>query len=110
MRKSLTALVAAATIAGSLAVGATDASAQWRRGWGWGPGAGIAAGIVGGAIVAGALSQPYCCGGYGYYAPGPVYYDYYQPAPAYFDYYVTPPQPEYYSCWRWRNGARYRVC
>ena len=105
MRKSLTAVVAAATIAGPLAVATTDASAQWRGRWGWGPG--LAAGIVGGAIIAGALgSRPYY---YGYYAPGPVYYDYYAPAPAYYDYYAAP-QPDYYSCWRWRYGARYRVC
>jgi hypothetical protein len=48
MRKTLTAIVAAATIAGTLA-SATDASAQWRRGWGWGPG--IAAGIIGGLAL-----------------------------------------------------------
>src|SRR5205814_6796016 len=52
MRKTLTAIVAAATIAGTLA-SATDASAQWRRGWGWGPG--VAAGIIGGAIITGAI-------------------------------------------------------
>jgi hypothetical protein len=55
MRKTLTALVGAAAIAGTLAVSASDANAQWRRhgGWGWGPG--IAAGIIGGAIVTGAI-------------------------------------------------------
>jgi hypothetical protein len=53
MKKTFTTLVAAATIAGTLAMAATDASAQYRRGWGWGPGAAL--GILGGAIVAGAI-------------------------------------------------------
>jgi hypothetical protein len=64
MKKTLTCLLAAATIAAALAATATDASAQWRgRGWGggwhggrgggWGPG--IAAGVVGGAVIAGAI-------------------------------------------------------
>jgi hypothetical protein len=54
MNRTLTALSAAAVIAGTLAITATDASAQWRRGWGWGPGA-IIGGIIGGAIVTGAI-------------------------------------------------------
>ena len=53
MKKTLTTLTAAALIAGTLAATATDASAQWRRGWGWGPG--LAAGIIGGAIITGAI-------------------------------------------------------
>ena len=55
MKKTLTALAAAAVIAGTLAATATDADAQWRRrgGWGWGPG--VAAGIIGGAIITGAI-------------------------------------------------------
>jgi len=54
MKKTLAGLVAAATIAAILAMSATDASAQRRgRGWGWGPG--VAAGIIGGAIIAGAI-------------------------------------------------------
>jgi hypothetical protein len=66
MKKKLTALFAAAMIVGTLAATATDASAQWRGpGWGWrGPGwgwrrpgwgPGVAAGVVGGAIIAGAI-------------------------------------------------------
>jgi hypothetical protein len=50
MKKTLTTLVAAATIAGSLAMSASDASAQRR---GFGPG--IALGILGGAVIAGAI-------------------------------------------------------
>jgi hypothetical protein len=54
MKKTFTTLVAAATIAGTLAMSASDASAQWRRGgWGWGPG--VALGVLGGAIIAGAI-------------------------------------------------------
>ena len=74
MKKTLARVLAAVTIAATLAATATDASAQWRRGWGgpgwgwhggggwrgggWGGpgvGVGIAAGVVGGAIVAGAI-------------------------------------------------------
>ena len=40
--------------ASSTTATATDASAQHRRhGWGWGPG--VAAGIIGGAIITGAI-------------------------------------------------------
>jgi BA14K-like protein len=54
MKKTIVSLLGAATIVVMVAVPATDASAQWRgRGWGWGPG--IAAGIVGGAVIAGAI-------------------------------------------------------
>jgi hypothetical protein len=53
MKKTLTGLMAVAVIAGTLAASATDADAQWRRGRGWGPSIGL--GILGGAIVAGAI-------------------------------------------------------
>jgi hypothetical protein len=54
MKRTVTALVAAATLVGALAVSVSDADAQWRRrGWGWGPG--VAAGIIGGAIITGAI-------------------------------------------------------
>ena len=61
MKKILTAAVAVATIAGSIAIDAPAAKA------GDGVGAGIAAGLIGGAIVGGAIasSRP----AYG----GPVY-------------------------------------
>ncbi len=52
MKKTLASLVAVATIAVTLAATATDASAYWR-GRGWGPG--IAAGVIGGAVVASAI-------------------------------------------------------
>ena len=47
MKKTIVSLLMAATIVGTVAASATDASAQWRgRGWGWGPG------IAAGAIIA----------------------------------------------------------
>ena len=61
MKRMLTSFFAAAMIIGILATMTTDASAQWGwrgPGWGWrGPGwgAGVAAGVVGGALVAGAI-------------------------------------------------------
>jgi hypothetical protein len=63
MKKTITALLAVATVAGSLTV--TPAQAQ--RGWG----AGVAAGLIGGAIVGGAIaaSRPYPY----YYGPPPGY-------------------------------------
>src|SRR4051812_20765021 len=97
MKKTLTCLLAAATIAAALAATATDASAQWRgggwgggwqgggwRGGGWGPG--VAAGVIGGAVIAGAIiasrpqgyvvypgyAQPVCGPGC-YRASQPVY-------------------------------------
>jgi len=51
MKKTLASLLAAVTIALTLIANATDASAQWRRrGWGLGPG--VAAGVIGGAVIA----------------------------------------------------------
>ena len=65
MKKTLAAFLAVASIAGSLT--ATPAHAQR------GVGVGIAAGLIGGAIVGGAIaaSRPYPYGPYG----GPAYYD-----------------------------------
>ena len=54
MKKILASLLAAVTIALTLTATATDVSAQWRRrGWGWGPG--VAAGVIGGAVIARAI-------------------------------------------------------
>jgi hypothetical protein len=102
MRKTLTALAAAATIAAV----AVPTTADARRGR-WAPG--IVGGFAAGAIVASAFARPYGYSGgyYTYYQPAPVYYDYYAPAPLYYDY--VAPQP-YYGCWRFRYGYRYRVC
>jgi hypothetical protein len=111
MRKTLTAVAAAATIGVATVAAPTTADARW--GW-WGPALGA---FAVGAIVGGALARPYYYGGYyggyypaySYYPAG--YYGYYAPAysysyagPAYYS-----PRP-YYGCSRWRNGYRYRVC
>jgi hypothetical protein len=82
MRKSLTALASAATIAAV----ASPTTADAGRGW-WGP-------------------YGYSGAYYNYYQPAPVYYDYYA-APIYYDY--VAPRPSY-GCWRFRYGYRYRVC
>jgi hypothetical protein len=72
MKKTIVGLLGAATIVVMVAASATDASAWWKRGWGWGPG--IAVGVVGGAVIAGAIiaSRP----------PGYVVYEGYA-APVY---------------------------
>jgi hypothetical protein len=54
MKKTLTALTAAAMIAGTLAATATDASAQRRHYGGWGPGA-VIGGIIAGTVITGAI-------------------------------------------------------
>lgn len=98
MRTTLTALVAAATIAIAAVAAPTDAEARWR---GWGPGA-VIGGLAAGAIIGGALARPY------YYGPGP-YYGYYGAGPAYY----RPPcywqRQRVWDGYRWRL-ARVRVC
>jgi hypothetical protein len=63
MRKTLTALLAAATL--GVAALPSSAEARWGWGWGWGGfGVGLATGaIVGGALAAAAYNPYY---GYGY--------------------------------------------
>lgn len=75
MKKTLMALVAVATLAVSAVAAPAPAHAQR------GLGVGIAAGLLGGAIIGGAIaSSPYYYGpGYGYYAPG-----YYGPGYGYY--------------------------
>jgi hypothetical protein len=116
MRKSLTALAAAATIGTAAIAAPTSAEARW--GW-WGPALG---GLAVGAIIGSALSAPAYGYGYGYGYPAYSYgYGYpsygYSYAPAYYGGgyapgyygYAYAPRPVY-SCWRWRSGYRYRVC
>src|ERR1700757_5524191 len=72
MKKTLMALLAVAT----LAVSTASPALAWRGGWG----PGLAAGLIGGAIVGGAIaSSPYGYGPGYYYGPGP-YYGYGGPA------------------------------
>jgi len=78
MKRLLTAAAAVAVSAAILAATPTAADAGWRGGgWGWGPG--IAAGLLGGAIIGGAIANSR------YYAPPPAGYAYYpayaQPVP-----------------------------
>jgi hypothetical protein len=103
MKRTVTALVAAATIAGTLAVSVSDADAQWRRrgGGGWGPG--IAAGVLGGAIIAGAIiaSRP----------PGYVMYESY-PHPVYRSgcYWAAEPVYDRYGRVVGHTGQPVQVC
>jgi hypothetical protein len=96
MKKTLMALAAVATLAVS-----TASPAQAWRGW-WGPG--LAAGLIGGAIVGGAIaSSPY------YYGPGPGYY--YGPGYGYYGpaYSGGPYGPCYWQHQRFWDGFAWRV-
>ena len=70
MKKTFAAFVAVATIAGSLVIAIPAAQAQYHHHHGGG-GAGLAAGLIGGAIIGGAIaaSRP------AYAVPAPVYVD-----------------------------------
>ena len=70
MKRMLTALVAAATVASAALATSAPAEARWGWGWGWGLG-GFAAGAVIGSAIASSYYYPY--GSYGYYAPYPYY-------------------------------------
>src|SRR5258708_25831050 len=111
MRKTLTAVAAAATIGVATVAAPTTADARW--GW-WGPALGA---FAVGAIVGGALARPYYYGGYygGYYPADSYYpagyYRHYPPAyspnysaPAYY----TP--PPHYCCPRRPNASPPRGC
>jgi hypothetical protein len=65
MRKTLTALVAAATLAAATLATSTSADAQWRWRGGW-RGPAFWGGIAAGALIGTALAAPYY-GNYGYY-------------------------------------------
>ena len=110
MRKTLTAVVAAATLAAALAI-PTDASAQ-RRWRGPALGAFAAAAIVGGAFAAQSYYPGYGYPGNGYYGygygPGPVYY--YAPGPVQYEYYADPYYRPYDPCWRKTHGDRFAGC
>lgn len=67
MKKVLSAFLAVATIAGSLATAMPAAKADGGR-----IAAGVAGGLIGGALLGGAIANSRPAYGYGY-APGPVY-------------------------------------
>jgi hypothetical protein len=71
MTKTLTALAAAALVAGATLAAPSDAQAQWRRGPGFA--AGVIGGLAAGAIVGSALAPRYYYGSYPVYAPQPGY-------------------------------------
>jgi hypothetical protein len=100
MRKTLMALAAIATLAVSAVAAPPPAHAQ--RGFG----AGLAAGVIGGAIVGGALAAPrYYAPGY-YYGPGYGYYG----GPAYVsDDYCYWQRQRFWDGYGWRI-RRVRVC
>lgn len=68
MRKILTGVVAAATLAAAATVAPTTADARW----GWRPGAFIG-GLAAGAIIGGAIARPYYAYPRYYAYPAPVY-------------------------------------
>jgi len=71
VRKYITGALALATVVGTLAVTTETASARYGRGGAFA--AGAIAGVVGGAILGGALSQPRYYEPDYYYEPEPVY-------------------------------------
>lgn len=97
MRKTLTAVVAAATLATAVIAMPTPADA--RRGW-WGPA--LIGGLFAGALIGSAFARPYYggyggyYGGYGYPAYG-GYYGYYRPAYYAPAYYAPVYRPVYYG-------------
>lgn len=102
MKKTFVALLAVAT----LAVSTASPALAWRGGWG----PGVAAGILGGAIIGGAIasSRPYYGPGYGYYGPGYGY----EPGYAYYGgpgYPGGPVGPCYWQRQRFWDGYGWRV-
>ena len=104
MRKTLTAVAAAATIAVAAVCATTPAEARWRGGGA--VAAGVIGGIAAGALIAGA--------GRGYYGYAPGYYGY-APAPVYYGpgYAYGPPcfwqQQRFWDGFGWRM-RRVWVC
>jgi hypothetical protein len=100
MRKTLSALAAAAAIALVTVAVPGDAGARDRGG---AVAAGVLGGLAAGAIIGGAVASPY---GYGYYGPAPVYV---APGP----YYVEPScrmvRERFWDGYAWRS-RRVEVC
>lgn len=96
LRTAITTGLVALTLAGATFATTADANAHDRF---W---PGLATGLVGGAIVGEALSQPR------YYGPPPAYY-----RPAYHRYVVVNEYPRCHTIWRqnaWGDQYRARVC
>ena len=98
MRKTLTALAAAATVAITAMAAPTSAEARWRGGGA--VAAGVIGGLAAGALIAGA-ARPY-----GYYYGGPAYY---APAPAYYGPACTWRRERFFDGYVWRV-RRVQVC
>jgi hypothetical protein len=102
MKKTLTAILAAGTIAVAAFAGASDASARHRGGH---VAAGIIGGLAAGAIIGGAIANSAPAYGYG---PAPVYVaPGYGPGPGCY-YTRQRVFDEYYGVWR--RGPRVLVC
>jgi hypothetical protein len=72
MKKTLTVIAAAATLALASVAAPQSAEARCR---GCGVAAGVIGGLAAGAIIGSAVANgPYYGPAYGYYGPGPVYY------------------------------------
>ena len=102
VKKSLTAGLAAVTLAGSLAASSAPAAAWGHRGWGGPFAAGVIGGLATGAII-GSVARPAYGYGYGYPAYG------YGPEPVYDPCYVTR-RPVYDGYGDFAGYRRVRVC
>ena len=99
MKKTLTAMLAAGTIAVAAFAGASDASARHRGGHGGAVAAGVIGGLAAGAIIGGAIagSPAY---GYPAYGPAPVYVAPAGPGPGCYYTRGRPVWDDYYGTWR----------
>jgi hypothetical protein len=101
MKKTLAAVLAAATIAGAAVSSSTPAEARWRGG---AVAAGVIGGIAAGALIAGAAANPYYGPGY-YGGPAPVYYG----GPGYYGPRCYWERQRFWDGWGWRF-RNVRVC
>ena len=104
MKKTLTAMLAAGTIAVAAFAGASDASARHRGGHGGLAAGALIGGLAAGAIIGGAIANSPPAHGYG---PAPVYVAPAGPRPGCY-YTRQRVFDEYYGVWR--RGPRVLVC
>lgn len=100
LKKTMTASLAALTVAGALCGTSAPAAAWYRCGWGGPVAAGLLGGLAAGAII-GSATHPY---GYGY---GPAYA--YGPEPVYDSCYLAR-RPVYDAYGDFSGYRRVRVC